>query len=159
MLEKVSYFSPRLTLHVERLELITQLKHPKMSHLQILYCKENHWVCCFYDGKSVYIYDSLEWSRKKNRFSLHSSISDFLKAVFPFYNLRHVKVPNVQNQRNSYDCRVCAIAFAISILFGLQPEKVYNDSMMRIHLLKMLDNRKIEHFPIDSGVLPPLVFF
>jgi len=56
----------------------------------------------------------------------------------------------VQHQPNGNDCGVFTIAFAISLLFNIKPEKVrYNHSLMRSHLIKIFETNVIEHFPQD----------
>ena len=49
----------------------------------------------------------------------------------------------------SNDCGVFAIAFAVSLCYGVQPEKFcYNLSQMRGHLINCLLNSKMEPFPV-----------
>jgi len=61
---------------------------------------------------------------------------------------KSVKFPIVQSQSNAYDCGVFAIAFAVSLLFGLRPDTViYDHTLMRQHLAQMFELNKIEHFP------------
>lgn len=56
----------------------------------------------------------------------------------------------MRHQPNGNDCGVFAIAFAISLLFNIKPEKVkYNHSLMRLHLIKIFESDIIEHFPQD----------
>lgn len=62
-----------------------------------------------------------------------------------------MKFPTVQHQSNSNDCGVFAIAFAISLLFNIKPDKVrYDSRLMRPHLLNIFESNVIEHFPQDS---------
>jgi len=63
----------------------------------------------------------------------------------------------VQKQPNSSDCGVFAIAFDISLLFNIKPDKVkYNIGLMRSHLIKILESNVIEHFPQDLNYNAPL---
>lgn len=82
----------------------------------------------------------------------------FLKRLFPTYDFRKpyaVKFPVVQYQPNGNDCGVFAIAFAVSLLFNIKPEKIkYDCSLMRSHLIKILETNIIEHFPQDPHSLP-----
>ncbi|KAK0157034.1 hypothetical protein PV328_011985 [Microctonus aethiopoides] len=69
---------------------------------------------------------------------------------------RLVQFPDVQQQLNSRDCGIFAIAFAISLLFDIDPHKVrYDHSVMRSHLLKIFKSKVIEHFPQDLKYGPP----
>lgn len=44
-----------------------------------------------------------------------------------------------------------AIAFAVSLMYGLRPDKLkYNQIEMRKHLVSMFKKNKIEHFPIEK---------
>lgn len=108
--------------------------------------KLGHWVCSYYDGKNIFIYDSL------NNKTLHDYQKQFLVRLFLTYNFDRypVKFPTVQHQPNSNDCEVFAIAFAIS-LFNIKPDKVrYDSRLMRPHLLNIFELNVIEHFPQDS---------
>jgi hypothetical protein len=83
---------------------------------------------------------------------LHSDHEKFLRGLFPTYpfHVRPVKFPIVQYQPNGNDCDVFAIAFAISLLFNIKPEKVrYDQSLMRSHLIQIFESNMIEHFPQD----------
>lgn len=56
----------------------------------------------------------------------------------------------VQQQPNGNDCGVFAIAFAVSLLFNIEPDKVrYDPNLMRQHLIKTFESNVIEHFPQD----------
>ncbi|KAL6268011.1 hypothetical protein P5V15_001089 [Pogonomyrmex californicus] len=96
----------------------------------------------------MFIYDLLNGTK------LHIHHEQFLKRLFPTYNFEKnsaVKFPVVQHQSNSNDCGVFTIAFAVSLLFNIKPEKVkYNHSLMRLHLLKILEINIIDHFSQDS---------
>ena len=55
----------------------------------------------------------------------------------------------VQQQRNSCDCGIFALAFAPSLVFGQNPEHLnFNVGLMRPHLCACLRNRYIETFPV-----------
>jgi len=56
----------------------------------------------------------------------------------------------MQQQPNASDCGIFAIAFAVSLLFNIKPEKLkYNHSLMRSHLIIIFESNVIEHFPQD----------
>lgn len=121
------------------------------KHIQILHsCSDimtsqnGHWVCSYYDTKNIYIYDSL------NLKELHIHHKIYLEKLYPFYPFytKLIRFPTVQLQSNNNDCGVFAIAFAVSILFGLRPDTVlYDQNLMRQHLTQMFQFNKIEHFP------------
>ena len=74
-----------------------------------------------------------------------------MKHLFPYINLENVQFPEVQHHLNGIDCGVYAIAFNVSLLFGLKPNTIkYDLNKMRSHLIKMFDTMQIEHFPQDS---------
>jgi len=111
-----------------------------------------HWICSYYDTKKISIYDSL------NTKILSKCQEEFLKKLFPTYDFikNSVTFFTVQQQLNASDCGVFAIAFAVSLLFNIKPDKVrYDYSLMRSHLVKMFETNVIEHFPQDLnfGVL------
>lgn len=62
----------------------------------------------------------------RNNKKLHKHHEQFLNRLFPTYDFHKcpVKFPTVQQQPNSDDCGVFAIALAISLLFNIKPEKV-----------------------------------
>ncbi|XP_067213884.1 serine/threonine-protein kinase 10-like [Linepithema humile] len=143
-LKNCSDYKPEETWKLQRLEYIKPIPEDK-KHIQILHSTQ-HWICSYYDRKNLFIYDSL------NKKELHSDHEKFLRQLFPTYpfNERPVKFPTVQKQPNGNDCGVFAIAFAISLLFNIKPEKVrYDHSLMRSHLIKIFESNMIEHFPQD----------
>lgn len=45
---------------------------------------------------------------------------------------------------------VFAIAFAISLLLNIKPDKIkYDHRLMRSHLVRIFESKVIEHFPQD----------
>lgn len=120
-------------------------KHIQILHSDIITNENGHWVCSYYDTKAIYIYDSLNLKR------LHAHHKIYLNKLYPFYpfDKKSIRFPTVQNQTNAYDCGVSAIAFAVSLSFGLKPDTVmYDHTIMRQHLLQIFELNKIEHFPL-----------
>jgi len=149
LLKNCSDYRPVETWRIQCLDTIQPVPKDK-KHIQILHSSsslyDGHWVCSYYNTKNIFIYDSL------NTKKLHKHHEEFLKRLFPTYDFEKysVKFPTVQHQSNGNDCGVYAIAFAISLLFNIKPEKVkYNHSLMRSHLIKILESNVIEHFPQD----------
>ena len=59
-----------------------------------------------------------------------------------------VEISPVQQQAGSTDCGLFAIAFATDLAFGMDPVKIsYQQSAMREHFVKCLENEKMEQFP------------
>ncbi|KAK0076096.1 hypothetical protein PV326_011075, partial [Microctonus aethiopoides] len=89
------------------------------KHIQILHSLDQHWVCSYYDGGNLFIHDSL------NKKGFQEGHFEYLSRLFPSYryDLRPVQFPTVQQQPNFDDCGVFAIAFAISLLFNIDPHK------------------------------------
>ena len=119
-------------------------------HLQLLHscsdlcinCRNAHWVCCYYDTKSLFIYDS------KNEKILHPSNISFLKKFFdPFFFELPINFQPVQRQTNADDGILFAIAFATSIFFDNSPVNVsYKIENLRPHLYLMFQNNKLSRF-------------
>ncbi|XP_024945840.1 uncharacterized protein LOC112495108 [Cephus cinctus] len=138
------------------------------KHIQLLYSSSDltdrrapggHWVCSYYDKKKLFIYDSLRAPTKR----LHEHHRLVLEKLYPHLNLNVKSIvvfPLVDQQPNDKDCGVYAIAFAVTILFGLKPENVrYDSTQMRRHLLEMFESKRIEHFPgqsTDKNIVPTL---
>ncbi|KAK0083923.1 hypothetical protein PV326_006471, partial [Microctonus aethiopoides] len=77
---------------------------------------------------------------------------EFPMRLFPThpFDEHPVQFPTVQQQSNSNDFGVFAIAFTISLLFNIDPHKVrYDHCVMRLHLIKMFETNVIEYFPQD----------
>ena len=56
---------------------------------------------------------------------------------------------NVNHQSGSSDCGVFAVAFAVSLCYGLQPAKFcYDQNNMRSHLVHCLESGRMELFPV-----------
>src|SRR5436190_3226122 len=152
LLERNSNYAPRpvwLTIFPDQ---IVPLDNRKKKHLQILHSDfgGGHWVTCYYDAKSVIIYDSHESSRNANIQSLNGKIQIFVERLFPFHDFQNkpVVLPKVQSQGDGYNCGPMAIAIATSILFGINPCNVtYNQSLLRSHLSAMFTRQTITHFP------------
>ena len=61
-----------------------------------------------------------------------------------------VKIPRVQQQPNSYDCGLFAIANVVEFCFSpdsFNPRIIYDVSKMRQHLIECLENGKMSAFP------------
>ena len=72
--------------------------------------EKSHWICIYYSNNIIHIYDSL------NVTCLKEEDKVFINRLFP--NNPELKI---SFETNSYDCRIFAIAFAISLLFNICP--------------------------------------
>lgn len=60
----------------------------------------------------------------------------------------NINIASVQQQSNSVDCGVFAIAFATSVAFGENPTTCqYDKSKMRGHLIQCLEEGQMQPFP------------
>ena len=117
------------------------------KYIQIINLGNLHWVCASSTSTSGIrihnIFDSLSGNR----------ISNELKRVVAEYSMcrevnLQLKIQPVQQQNNGVDCGVFAIAFATSLAHGNDPcTAAYNVSLMRSHLIKCLQQKKMELFP------------
>ena len=63
-------------------------------------------------------------------------------------DMLNVHFPNIQMQRNSYDCGLFAIANATTLAFGKNPvNETYDTKELRPHLIRCLENREMTLFP------------
>lgn len=144
ILKKNTHYRPQAVSLFEDPECIIPAS-PDEDYIQILY-SDFHFVCCYYNMKNIFIYDSL------NRGYLSENQRIYLEHLFPFIDLRFVKFPKVQKQKNGIDCGIHAIAMAISLVYRLKPEKVhYDTNLMRSHLIEMFQSIELVHFPQDSN--------
>lgn len=130
-------------------EYITPIQEG-VPNIQILYGGEftgdtiGHWICTYYDGNILHIYDSLNYGKIN-----YQSHNTYLQALYPF-NPRKI-FHKVQQQPNLTDCGVFAIAFAVSIYFKENPEnQIYDVKKMRRHLWGILQRNTLELFPTTN---------
>lgn len=121
---------------------------------QIHFNGSNHWVftCQRNEGNEVLYADSLSSKNAPN-----SNVQIQIAQIYgrSQSNLL-VHVPKVQQQPNSYDCGIFAIAHAVE--FCLNPKTYsgkqnFDFSCMRTHLTTCLENEKFEPFPKESSRL------
>jgi hypothetical protein len=119
---------------------------PDRDHIQILLIDlggpVGHRICSYYKKETgeINIYDSA------TMFSSDSTAAMFLMRLYPTNN--NYKGREVQQQDNTYDCGVFAIAFPTTLYSGQDPVgKRYNREKMRQHLVQMLQSKRIEAFP------------
>ena len=118
--------------------------------IQVLNTGSLHWICvsnlktsrnC---NDTCYVYDSL--SNGKITPSVTWKISNMLYCQ----EKPEIKVliQSVQQQTNSVDCGLFAVAFATSLVFGANPSNAtYDQKLMRRHFLTCLEKKVMEPFP------------
>ena len=105
----------------------------------------NHWLVITTMGCPpgvVKIYDSMV---HKLPFQTKEQICALLMTKEPQIEVLHI---DVQQQRNTNDCGLFALAFATALCSGQEPRHVsFEAGAMREHLLKCLDMEDTEPFP------------
>ena len=110
----------------------------------------SHWVTSCSINGSILLYDSMY-----NKLDSHL-INQLARCYknFADYNCEFppsvvVNIKSVQQQTGSLDCGLFAIANAVHLAFGKQPETIsYNQNFMRQHLEKMFHARQFKPFPL-----------
>lgn len=105
-----------------------------------------HWSVLYYNAKSLYVYESASDNLSESTYNLYTS------RLFPYLTKDQI-IPifsQVDRHENPDDSVLYAIAFAISLAFGLHEDiaKIqFDGDQMKTHLLKLLNEMTIEHFP------------
>ncbi len=107
----------------------------------------NHWVTSqLVDGKVV-LYDS----NYKQTIRIPHALQKQLKEIYELYiedGKLVVEVAPVQKQKGGRDCGGFAIAFAVELGYGDQPQnQVYVQSKLRRHIVDCLDRGYFVPFP------------
>ena len=129
-------------------EYSLQMTSQQPPSVQIHHTGHDHWITSFQDQqREVYVLDS-----KNPRHTLSGSTEIQLSKVYGNEkNILHVKIPPVQQQGNSVDCGVFAIAFMVEVCVlssvkGLS-NTVFDTDMMRPHLIHCFNSKKFSPFP------------
>ena len=121
----------------------------KGEFVQLLHDGNIHWVCISNIGcneNEIKYYDSLRGSRVS--WYLLQQIASIVHEDGPQLVINPMKV---QKQTNSVDCGLYALAFATSLVNGINPEdETYSVEELRPHLLKCLQDGKMKQFPRES---------
>ena len=116
--------------------------------IQILHNGHGHWLTITTIGTShpgVLVYDSM----------YSSASSSLRRQVAALLATQESKIPlsfiDAQMQSGGGDCGLFAIAFATALCHGESPGRfVFNQAVMRRHLLKCFEEGKISMFPIKK---------
>ena len=116
--------------------------------IQILHEPRGHWLTISNIGaknSEIFVYDSLYSSCSSN---VQQQIACLLKAERPNIELHFV---DVHMQSGGSDCGAFAIAYATALCLGKLPGKfVFDQTVMRQHLLKCLEMQCFTMFPVHS---------
>ncbi|KAK0080111.1 hypothetical protein PV326_008333, partial [Microctonus aethiopoides] len=98
LLKKCSDYEPSEPWRIQIPNSIKPVPQNK-KHIQILYSLDQHWVCSYYDGGNLFIYDSL------NKQGFREGHFEYLSRLFPSYrfDLRPVQFATVRQQPNFDD--------------------------------------------------------
>lgn len=123
--------------------------------VQILHVDGNHWITVSSLGhknrddstsgneSDITVYDSIYFRLSKHTEILLAKLLQTKQRSFT------VKISSVNKQAGIDDCGVFAVAYCTSLVYGQNPSTfVYNQTVMRTHLVKCLENKKLEPFPI-----------
>ena len=127
---------------------VLQHHDKKRDYVQILHVDGNHWVTISDIGQepdTVLLFDSLHCSISP---SMIQTIARFHKPDGPELKL---KIMNVPQQKNGYDCGAYAIAFATSLLNGDDPTQLTYLGV-RKHLVNVLKIQSVCVDPFPSKV-------
>ena len=118
---------------------------PGSKSLQILHTDGNHWIAASNIGctttEDIMVYDSMYTSISASTRQLLSQLVYTDKPTFS------IRISPASKQSGNSGCGVYAIAFIISIAFGLDPAlSVYDQNSMRDHLLTCFERKQI-HVP------------
>ncbi|XP_078572446.1 polycystin-1-like protein 2 isoform X2 [Branchiostoma floridae x Branchiostoma japonicum] len=118
--------------------------------LQIHHNSSQHWVLSSCAGGQVRLYDSLGVAMTPSlQIQLYQSYAAFADQA---RNVLTVILPDVQRQKNVFDCGLFAIAWAVDIAQGQDVSRVvYNDRKMRSHLETCFKQGKLTPFPRQTS--------
>ena len=116
----------------------------KCDFIQILHV-DDHWVTiASFKEDEVNYYDSLFKGVIKDQ--VRRNIATICKSSKP--NIR-IRVIPCQQQQNSVDCGLFAVAVATDLAFGIDPSaNSFDPSLMRGHLLQCFEDDRLTPFPV-----------
>lgn len=134
------------------------VRAPKAQFVQILNVHGNHWLTvsnlkC--KENTIKIYDSLN-SQLETCDKFNCQVASMMDCQSSSIN---VKVMSMMSQKGSSDCGLFAIAYAVSLCFGISPESQnFDQDQMRGHLAKCFMEGKLSPFPACPTNLTPSNF-
>ena len=120
----------------------------KSKHIQILGGnKFGHWICAYFDGSNLLVYDSL------NRLELeffHSQEKKYFKKRYPNILESEIITVPVTHQPDMRICGIYAAAFVTDIALGNDPALISystNGIIMRQHFADIIRTHNLISFP------------
>lgn len=114
--------------------------------VQILHTGCDHWNVISTIGttqSTVDVYDSIYC------YSSIQTKSQIASILHTKEKIMRIKYIDVMKQAGAADCGIFAIAFSTALINGYQPGKyIFQQNLMRKHMLKCFEKRKITMFPI-----------
>ena len=125
-----------------------KLKPASSSTIQIHHTGTFHWVVSTSIGRPrscrARVLDSMSGDLSS---SMQCQLAKIYGGTGNSDSIR-VELSPVQQQRGAADCGLFAIAFSTDLAFGEDPTKIsYEQTKLRDHLLKCLENEEMEQFP------------
>ncbi|KAI8513190.1 hypothetical protein Bbelb_098290 [Branchiostoma belcheri] len=114
--------------------------------LQIHHNRRAHWVLSSYTDGQVRLYDSIGADMTTYlQVQLYQTYAAFADQE---RNVLTIILPEVQRQKNVFDCGLFAIAWAVDIAQGQDVSSIaYDDRKMRSHLKKCFEQGRLTPFP------------
>ena len=129
---------------------LLNFKRMNSPFIQVLFDGRLHWVTISTIGSAcntVKYYDSLVGIKIKPM--LAKQIANVIQTQEERIS---IEIMPIQQQANSGDCGLSALAFAVSLLHGRDPyQEHYGGGKMRTHFLKCIQTKKITLFPSTSS--------
>ena len=112
-------------------------------YVQIIFDREDHWIVAstlFARSGQVKLYDSVFTTIDKETKAVISNL--YGPEMLP-------RLVSICKQKGGTDCGLFAIAIATTLALGLDPAEItYQQSSLRHHLVKCLEDGKFTMFPI-----------
>ena len=123
----------------------SQISLPPGS-LQILHVHGNHWITVSTcgNGHDIVVYDS------KYHFLDTATETLLAKLMLTQCDIIKVHIASVNKQSGDSDCGIFSAAYCTSLAYEQNPSHggvVYDQSIMRQHLIKCLEEKKMVPFP------------
>lgn len=129
-----------------------QFKSQQAPCTQIHFDGNNHWTMSFAtDANAIFYIDSLSDNLKELKSNIKIQLSQIYRSKS---KTLHVKIPRVQQQPNSHDCGLFAIANVVEFCYSpnsFNSRTFFSVSKMRQHLIHCLENGKMTEFPKEKN--------
>ena len=121
--------------------------------------RHHHWILTSCIEGSVYVYDSLQAGTKEFPRSVENQLLQLYHPTLSPPQRQEIgllaECPPVQQQQESYDCGLFAIAWAYHLLVGDSLNTLTLDQQkLRRHLVRCFEKKKLSRFPKSSQEAP-----